>query len=496
MPKTSEYDRKRSFDRTPEPPSAFEGDVDPALARPGNHFVIQQHYATRLHHDVRLEMLNGDVPVLVSWAVPKGLPLRSGVRTLAIHVEDHPWEYRTFSGSIPKGEYGGGEVRIFDQGSYEMLDREPGKLTFRLEGSRLRGIWHFIRTGTESGKEQWLAILSEDQRPNPAPLPPPDPMLATLGDDAFDDPAWSFEPKWDGIRAIAICTDETRLVSRNRHDVTVAYPELAGLHDRLVATDAVLDGEIIALEQGVPSFQALQHRMHLRRPADVERAARSHPVTFMAFDLLYLDGEDVTSHPLNERQGLLEETVVPSASLQVSPVVIRTGHALFTAARAQGLEGVMAKRIDSRYHPGRRSPDWVKIKTVLDADVVILGWRPGSGNRSGTIGSLVLGVYDGDRLRYVGNVGTGFDRDSLAAVLAELEVRERAEPVLGAAERKAIPQVRQIRWVEPELVATVDYRQLTEAGRLRAPSFKGLRDDKDPRQCRFEDLATVGPSGS
>jgi bifunctional non-homologous end joining protein LigD len=418
------------------------------------------------------------------------------VNTLAIHVEDHPWEYRTFTGSIPQGEYGGGEVRIFDQGAYEMLARESGKLNFRLEGDRLRGIWRLIRTRVERGKEQWLAQLVEDQRPAPDPMPSPDPMLATLGDKAFDDPSWSFEPKWDGIRAIAVCSDETRLISRNRHDVTVAYPELNKIHSRLVAVDAVLDGEIIALQNGIPSFQALQHRMHLRGTTDVERASRTHPVTYMAFDLLYLDGEDLTGRPLNERQGLLEETVVPSASLQVSPVVIGTGQALFTAAQAQGLEGVMAKRIDSRYHPGRRSPDWVKIKTVLDADVVILGWRPGSGNRAGTIGSLVLGVYDGDRLRYVGNVGTGFDRDSLAAVLAELEARERAEPVLDAAERRAIPQVKQVRWVAPELVATVDYRQLTDAGRLRAPSFKGLRDDKDPRQCRFEDLATVGPSGS
>ncbi len=166
MAKTSEYDRKRSFERTPEPPGSFAGDVDPALANPGNHFVIQQHYATRLHHDVRLEMLNGDTPVLVSWAVPKGLPLRSGVRTLAIHVEDHPWEYRTFSGSIPKGEYGGGEVRIFDQGDYEMLDREPGKLTFRLEGERLRGIWHLIRTGTEQGQG---AVARHPLRGSPPP---------------------------------------------------------------------------------------------------------------------------------------------------------------------------------------------------------------------------------------------------------------------------------------------------------------------------------------
>ena len=319
-------------------------------------------------------------------------------------------------------------------------------------------------------------------------------MLATLGDDAFDDPAWSFEPKWDGIRAIAICTHETRLVSRNRHDVTVAYPELAGLHDRLVATSAMLDGEVIALENGIPSFQALQHRMHLRRPADVERASRSAPVTYMAFDLLYLDGEDLTARPLTERQRLLGEIVVPSNTLQVSPVVAGSGKALYEAAKTQGLEGVMAKRIDSRYHPGRRSPDWVKIKTVLDADVVVLGWRPGAGNRSGTIGSLVLGAYEGERLRYVGNVGTGFNRDSLAAVLSELTTRERKEPVLDTVERRAVPQVRQVRWVEPELVAVVEYRQLTDAGRLRAPSFKGLRDDKDPRECRFEDLATVGAS--
>ena len=496
MAETSEYDRKRSFDRTPEPPGYFEGDVDPTVARPGSHFMIHQHYATRLHHDLRLEMLNADTQVLVSWAVPKGLPLRKGVRTLAIHVEDHPWDYRTFSGSIPKGEYGGGEVRIFDQGSYEMLERAPGKLTFRLVGDRLRGIWHLIRTGTEGGKEQWLAILSEDQRPPPDAYPLADPMLATLGNDPFDDPAWSFEPKWDGIRVIATCTHETRLVSRNRHDVTVAYPELSGLHDRLVATSAMLDGEVIAMEHGVPSFQALQHRMHLRKPADVERAARSDPVTYMAFDLLYLDGVDQTDRPLTERQDLLGEIVVASTALQVSPVVVGSGEALYEAAKAQGLEGVMAKRIDSRYHPGRRSPDWVKIKLVLDAEVVILGWRPGAGNRSGTIGSLVLGAYDGDRLRYVGNVGTGFDRNSLATVLAELESRPRSEPVLDAPERRAVPQVRQVRWVEPELVATVEYRQLTDAGRLRAPSFKGLRDDKEPRQCRFEDLATVGGSVS
>ncbi|HEY2665927.1 MAG TPA: non-homologous end-joining DNA ligase, partial [Actinomycetota bacterium] len=282
---TRDYAAKRSFTETPEPAAEVAGDVDVARARPGDTFVIHQHYATRLHHDLRLEMFNGATPVLVSWAVPKGLPRRKGVKTLAIHVEDHPFEYGSFSGSIPEGNYGAGEVRIFDQGHYELLEQKPGKLTFRLEGKRLHATYHLVRTREESGKEQWLAILREDHSPPPDPLPPAQPMLATPAKEPFDDERWAFEPKLDGVRAFAYCDEATRLMSRNGGDITVAYPELHKVHERLVALDAVVDGEIIAMVEGVPSFEALQSRIHVRNERDIQRLSHQVPVSYVAFDL-------------------------------------------------------------------------------------------------------------------------------------------------------------------------------------------------------------------
>lgn len=479
------------FDRTPEPPTTVvTGDVDPLTAPPGDRFVIQQHYATRLHHDVRLEMQNDDTPVLVSWAVPKGLPRQRGERALAIHTEDHPMEYRTFEGSIPEGNYGAGEVRIFDQGTYDMVGRSEDRITFRLDGQRLRGVYHLVHTGPKDGKDQWLALLSEDQRPADDPPPPLDPMLATLASDPFDDPAWGFEPKWDGIRALAVCDHQsTRLVSRNRHDITGGYPDLEALHDRLVALDAVVDGEIVAFEDGRPSFQKLQQRMHVRDETRTERLAARIPVVFMAFDLLYLDGRDLTGEPLTERRRLLEEAVVPDDRVQVSPLVEEAGSALYDAVEQQGLEGIVAKRLASAYEPGKRSQSWRKIKVVFDADVVIVGWTEGEGRRAGSLGSLVMALYDDGDLRYVGNVGTGFNRDSLADALARLEALPATDPPFGSDVIRSRPELRRAHWVAPELVAAVEHRQLTDAGRLRAPSFKGFREDKDPAECSFDQVA-------
>ncbi|MGH8914548.1 MAG: DNA polymerase ligase N-terminal domain-containing protein, partial [Acidimicrobiia bacterium] len=328
----SRYDEKRDFDTTSEPPGdQVLVDVDPLTAPAGRTFVIHQHHATRLHHDLRLEMMNGDTPVLVSWAVPKGLPRRRGERHLAIHVEDHPIGYGTFSGSIPEGEYGGGEVRIFDHGDYEVVERSEDRLTFLLEGERLAGIWHLVHTGLKDGKDQWLAMMREDRRPEPDPRPALDPMLATLTAQAFDDPEWGFEPKWDGIRALAPCDEETRLVSRNNKDITVAYPELHRLHEQVVALDAVLDGEIVAFEDGVPSFQRLQQRMHLRDQKQIEQMTRRIPVAYIVFDLIYIDGKDLTSRPLEERRRILEEAIVPADFIQVSPMTVGDGEALFRA---------------------------------------------------------------------------------------------------------------------------------------------------------------------
>ena len=490
---TSRYDEKRDFGKTTEPSGdPVQGDVDPLTAPAGETFVIQQHHATALHHDVRLEMLNGETPVLVSWAVPKGLPRTRGERHLAIRTEDHPMEYGTFSGSIPEGEYGGGVVRIFDHGGYEMKGRSDDRITFSLEGERLTGTWHLVKVDFKDGKENWLAIMSEDRRPQGDYPPAPDPMLATLAKEPFDDPEWAYEPKWDGVRAIAICGQDTRFISRNNHDISVAYPELAGLHNQVVALDAMLDGEIVAFEDGVPSFQRLQQRMHLRDPRRIEEMVKRIPVVYMVFDLLFVDGTDMTTAPYDERRRVLEEAVVPSDQLQISPAVDGEGVALFEAAAQQGLEGVMAKRKTSQYQPGGRSADWLKFKVVFDADVVVVGWTEGEGNRSGSLGSLVMAVHRDGVLVYVGNVGTGFNKGSLEETMKLLGELEETGPPFPAEIVRSTPELRRVHWVAPTLVAMVEHRQLTSAGRLRAPAFKGFRDDKTPEQCTYDQLIPAG----
>ena len=346
MARGSEYATKRAFDRTPEPAAEPGGPADPAYAQPRESFVIQQHYATRLHFDLRLEMEGPGGPTLVSWAVPRNLPLKKGTPHLAVHVEDHPVDYATFSGTIPEGNYGAGEVRIFDSGKYEMLEQEAGKLTFELFGTRMKGVWHMVRTNTEEGKDEWLTFLKEDRRDPPKPLPALRPMLATSREHPFDHDDWIFEPKWDGIRAIAVCGDETKLLSRNMNDVTAAYPELQGLNDRLVAIDAIVDGEIVAFDGERPSFERLQSRIHLRNEHDIQRAMKKIPVCYIAFDLLYLDGKSVMEKPLEERKELLEQTMVPSKKVFVSTMVEREGVALAEAAQARGLEGIVAKKKD------------------------------------------------------------------------------------------------------------------------------------------------------
>ncbi len=309
-------------------------DVDPLTAPVGSQFVIQQHHATALHHDFRLEMLNEEGPVLVSWAVPKGLPRRRGQRHLAIRTPDHSMEHATFSGSIPEDEYGGGEVRIFDHGEYEVVGRSNDRLTFRLEGERLAGTWHLVFTGPEKGKEQWLALMREDLRPPGDERPTLEPMLASATDLAFDDPAWGFEPRWEGTRAFAICDGETRLVSDGK-DLIPQHPELADSHRQVIALEAILDGMIVPVENG--------------------------PATYIAFDLLWVDGRDHTGQSLVERRRLLEEAIVPSPRIQVSPMTEGEGSAVFRAVAEQGLEGMVAKRLSSTYQPGTESEDWLMV---------------------------------------------------------------------------------------------------------------------------------------
>ena len=495
MPKTKDYAAKRRFDETPEPQPEVPGDVDPGTATPGETFMIHQHHATRLHYDLRLEMLNGRTPVLVSWAVPKNLPIVTGKANLAVHVEDHPFEYGKFSGTIPKGNYGAGEVRIFDKGTYEVLEQDPGKLTFRLHGERLRGVWHLFKTtpkkGAKPDEKNWLVRLRAWEGPERDELPPLAPMMATLIKEPFDDDRWVFEPKWDGVRALAFCTkEETALFSRNANDITATYPELAKLHDRLVCLDAVIDGEIVAMKGGKPSFETLQARINLHNARDIEKAAQAIPVSMIAFDLLYLDGRSLLNEPLETRKELLSQLVVENEQISVSPVVEGAGTDLFETAKEMQLEGIVGKKLGCPYRPGKRAREWVKVKTIYDADVVIGGWSRGEGQRSSSFGSLMVGAYSDDGLRYVGNVGTGFNQKLLAELLPMLEELETDEMPFVVDPRKTGggKTIRGPRWVRPERVAVVEFRELTSGGRLRAPAFIRLRDDKDPEDCRFEDL--------
>lgn len=495
------YRQKRSFDKTPEPEPAVDGNVDPGKARPGETFMIHQHHARRLHFDLRLEMLNGPTPVLVSWAVPNNLPLHKGKPHLAVHVEDHPFEYGKFSGTIPAGEYGAGEVRIFDKGTYTVDEQEPGKLTITLNGERLQGTWHLVRTRrSESGQDEWLAMLRENRRPEPEPPPAIEPMMATLVRDPFDDDGWIFEPKWDGVRTLAVCGFEaTQLISRRGNDVTATYPEFASLHNRVVGIDAIVDGEIVAMEAGRPSFERLQSRINLQNTRDIERATKQIPVTFIAFDILYLDGRSLVDLPIEERKEILEEVIVVNDRVQVSPYVGGDGTTLFEAAKARNLEGIVAKKLGSLYRPGRRAREWLKVKTVRDADLVVGGYTAGEGSRSKTFGSLLVGAYDSEGLRFVGSVGTGFSDKTLAALLPSLQEIESDDMPFVLDPRK-LPTgnfgkpIKNPRWVEPCLVARVEFRELTSQGRLRAPSFKGFTTDKPVEDCTFAELEAAATS--
>lgn len=469
-----EYRRKRDFQKTPEPPPQV---------RPGRGelFVIQKHDATRLHYDLRLER-DG---VLPSWAVPKGLPIVPGERRLAVRTEDHPLEYGNFEGWIPEGEYGAGEVKIFDRGKYEATEWADDKIAFRLEGTRHRGEYHLVKTRTD-----WLIFLSKRSAADQPPPPPKYvPMMADAGHGAFDDADWRFEPKLDGIRTLAyVSTDATRLLSRSGRDHTENYPELANLARFVNALQAVIDGEIVATDDnGRPSFQRLQQRMNLGSPKEIERARRKIPVTLFAFDLLWLDGRELISLPVEERRELLEGVATETDQLRLSVVVEGKGKAFFDSAKQLGFEGILAKRHGSVYRPGQRSKDWRKIKAVNSQECVILGWTPGTGSRSSTFGALLVGAYADGELRWIGQVGTGFTEAVLDDLLQRLEALEEPKPSVADPGLKALKGAR---WVRPELVCEVEYLELTEGGKLRAPAFKGLRPDKLPADCLLEPPAT------
>jgi bifunctional non-homologous end joining protein LigD len=471
----SEYKRKRRFDVTPEP----EGAVAEASEQPL--YMIHKHHARRLHYDLRLER-DG---VLVSFAVPKGLPEEPNVRRLAVHVEDHPMDYAHFEGRIPEGEYGAGEVRIFDWGTYEAPEWTEKKITLRLRGERLQGEYHLVRT---DGKN-WLIFRSARAgRLEQGDVPPRtiEPMMATGGGKPFDSPGWTFEPKWDGVRTLAfIDSGRTALRSRRGRDVEGLYPELSEMAVQLSGFNGLVDGEIVGLdEKGHPSFERIQQRFTLAKPT--QQALTRYPVEYVAFDLLWLDGESLLDQPLEERRALLERHVVPGKHVQVSPQFEEHGVAFFEAAKAQGFEGLIAKKKGSIYRPGQRSKDWLKIKFVKEQDCVIVGWVPGEKGRAGQVGSLLAAIYQDGGLVYAGHVGTGFTAQTLRLLQEKLEPLAQKEPPLPHPPRDEVDP-RTARWVRPELVCSVEYLQFTTQGRMRAASFKGLRDDKLPEDCVREE---------
>ncbi|HET9030117.1 MAG TPA: non-homologous end-joining DNA ligase [Candidatus Aquilonibacter sp.] len=519
----STYNKKRNFSITPEPSGVK------AKAQKRLRFVIQKHDASRLHYDFRLEAAG----VLASWAVPKGPTLVPGERRLAMHVEDHPMDYRDFEGVIPEGQYGAGEVIVWDNGWYELAEgtdpaREiaDGKIKFIMHGHKLRGMFTLVRMKPKAGEtgDPWLLIKDhdgddpdrydvnefpesvitgrtlEDIRNEKHPKtwqssktkdPPKrravraqartksDPLprlksveLATLIEDPFDDDGWLFEIKWDGYRAV--CTVDEHgsmsLVSRNGLDLLQQFPDLAGLADAFESVPIMVDGEIVSLDaRGRSDFQRLQ-----------EYQQHGHDLTYAAFDVIYADGRDQRKVPLEERKALLERLIRDDDLVLYSKHVIGKGKALFAQAQKNNLEGIIGKKRDSSYVE-RRTRDWVKIKVQYEQEFVVGGWTDPRGSRKG-FGSLLLGAYEGKKLRFVGSVGTGFSAKLIGEIAKKLQRLERAtSPFVNDVTANAPAH-----WVKPELVAQVRFTEWTRDGYLRHPAFLGLRTDKPAAEVRIE----------
>jgi bifunctional non-homologous end joining protein LigD len=478
-----EYRGKRDFDATAEPSGGntkpSKAKKQPAKKQPAKkpaakqratrkpteqapRFVVHEHSATRLHWDLRLER-DG---VLASWAVPKGLPEAPKENHLAVWTEDHPLEYVDFHGEIPKGQYGAGTMKIWDQGTYEVLKWEPRKIEVALHGERVQARYALFPISSPPAEgerpKEWM-IHRMDPPADAARAPMPEhikPMLARPGSLPAKDDGWAYEIKWDGVRAIAYSTPgELRLESRNLKEITGQYPELGRLNRALSSHAAILDGEIVAFdEQGRPSFAALQRRMHVGSSTQAKRLAKASPVTYMIFDLLWLDGHSLMELRYEERRELLEALELSGEAWQTPEHLSGRGRDVLKATAEQKLEGIVAKRLDAPYEPGVRSSAWTKIKNVDRQDV------------------------DG-AFRYAGRVGTGFsdsELDRLAKLLAPLK---REDSPFTAGERPPRGAVS----VEPELVAEIEFTEWTSAGVLRHPSYKGLREDKSAREVVRED---------
>jgi bifunctional non-homologous end joining protein LigD len=517
-----EYRRKRDFKKTPEP----AGHAPEAPREKGRSYLIQKHAASRLHYDFRLE-LEG---VLKSWAVPKGPSLDPADKRLAMHVEDHPLEYGEFEGIIPKGQYGGGTVMLWDRGTWEPIgdphkSYRAGSLKFTLKGEKLRGGWALVKIGgrrKDGDDRSWLLIKERDQearartesivatepdsvatgrtidqiaaaedrvwqsnrdggedaKPEPAgvpgarraPLPKfVQPQLATLVEHPPEGDGWLHELKHDGYRILArIERGRAQLFSRNARDWTEKFPAVATALGRLAIEQAILDGEVtVLLPDGTSSFQALQN---------FGSSPGSGRLAYMIFDLLHLDGHDLTGARLEDRKATLARLLTSAsdkaAVLRYSDHVIGKGADFFAQACRMGIEGIVSKKRDAPYR-GTRGPDWLKIKCLKQQEIVIGGYTEPEGSRVG-IGALLGGVYENGRLVYAGKIGTGFDNRTLRDLQHRLtRLEQKTSPFASRPAGAA-----RAHWVKPELVAQVSFSEWTGDGKLRHPAFQGLREDK------------------
>lgn len=507
-----EYAAKRKAAATPEPPAR-------AMPPGGRIFCVQRHDARGLHYDLRLEQ-NG---VLCSWAVPQGPTLDPQSKRLAVQVEDHPVDYANFEGNIPAGNYGAGSVMLWDLGQWAPLTEVPveeqfarGDLKFYLDGRKLRGEFALVRMKARARARQpeWLLLKKPDrfaaagwdadalawsiltgrtqaQIATGAPaltMPERAPrlMLAQIAPAPPAGEDWLYEVKWDGVRATAtVQLGRLTLRSRRGDDITDQYPELAALPSYVCSPYAVLDGEIAVCDPaGRPRFNLIQPRIMARGKPAIAALARTAPASFFAFDLLQDGAEDLRVHPLSLRRHRLEQILLPHAGLRLSEA-FSGGAALLSAARQLGLEGIMAKRLSSAYHP-RRHRDWLKIKIANEDDFVICGYTV---ERRSTFGALVLAAEEGPgELRYVGNVGTGFDEAAQAELLALMQPLRRQEPTV------ALKSAKRIVWLRPELKCRVRFLEVTPQGNLRAPVFAGLSQPPEPRAAPAQ--PTVRPAAA
>ena len=469
--------------------------------------------------------------MLASWAVPKAPPTDPRINHLAVRTEDHPMEYLTFHGTIPKGQYGAGAMRVWDAGTYRLHKWREGKevivTLFGQPDGGLGGVRKFALIHTGSGDSQpeknWLMHLMEtdpedrdgpgstrpepsaeqrstqDVRPEPGEEQRPaeeidfpeqvDPMLATLTDAAHfgDESGWAFEMKWDGVRAVCyLAGGRVKLLSRKGRDDTQAYFDVVDDLSKIKVQTVILDGEVVVTDAaGRPNFGLLQHRINLTRPADIERVAKTYPAQLMLFDVLELNGQSLIKKTYQERREILENLVPPEpgSRIQVPPIFEGDLRAALATADQLQLEGVVAKRRNSIYQPGRRTHTWLKIKLHRAQEVVIGGWRPGQGRRDGGVGSLLMGVPTEAGLHYVGRVGSGFNDRQLDDIQARLEkLSRKTSPFIDVPREDA----RDAHWVTPSLVGEITYGELTEPGRLRHPVWRGLRPDKSPDEVVWE----------